>query len=59
MAATEQQLASMSRDDMEWKLNRAYEILQDAGSHYVVDSVKDVPAVVRDINRRLACGERP
>ncbi|KAG0708499.1 Phosphonoacetaldehyde hydrolase-like protein [Chionoecetes opilio] len=59
MAATEQQLTSMPREDLELKLSRAYDILHEAGSHYVVDSVKDVPAVVRDINRRLASGERP
>ncbi|XP_050715403.1 phosphonoacetaldehyde hydrolase-like [Eriocheir sinensis] len=59
VAATEEELASMPREDLQRKLNRAYEILHDAGSHYVVDSVKDVPAVVKDINRRLASGERP
>lgn len=59
MAATEEQLASMPREELERKLNRAYDILHDAGSHYVVDCVKDVPAVVKDINRRLASGERP
>lgn len=59
MAATEEELASMPREDLQRKLSRAYEILHDAGSHYVVDSVKDVPAVVKDINRRLASGERP
>uniref|UniRef100_A0A0P4VYG8 Phosphonoacetaldehyde hydrolase n=1 Tax=Scylla olivacea TaxID=85551 RepID=A0A0P4VYG8_SCYOL len=59
VAATEEQLATMPRQDLEWRLNRAYDLLHDAGSHYVVDSVKDVPAVVRDINRRLTLGERP
>lgn len=59
VAATEEQLATMPRQDLEWRLNKAYDLLHDAGSHYVVDSVKDVPAVVRDINRRLALGERP
>lgn len=59
VAATEEELASMSSEDLKRKLSRAYDILHDAGSHYVVDSVKDVPAVVNDINRRLASGERP
>nr|XP_045596219.1 phosphonoacetaldehyde hydrolase-like isoform X1 [Procambarus clarkii] len=59
VAATQQELDTMAKDDLERRLSRAYELLQDAGSHYVVDSVRNVPAVVRDINRRLAAGERP
>ncbi|XP_037797717.1 phosphonoacetaldehyde hydrolase-like [Penaeus monodon] len=59
VAASQEELNRMPRQDLERKLRKAYEILQDAGSHYVVDSVKDVPAVVKDINRRMAMGERP
>lgn len=59
VAASQEELVRMPRQDLERKLRKAYEILQDAGSHYVVDSVKDVPAVVKDINRRMAMGERP
>jgi phosphonoacetaldehyde hydrolase len=35
------------------------DILRKAGAHYVIDSVADLPAVVDDINVRLARGERP
>ena len=35
------------------------DILRKAGAHYVIDSVADLPAVVDDINARLARGERP
>ncbi|XP_042238501.1 phosphonoacetaldehyde hydrolase-like isoform X2 [Homarus americanus] len=59
MAASQHELNIMPHEELERKLTRSYEILHDAGSHYVVDSIKDVPAVVRDINRRLAAGERP
>lgn len=59
VAATQRELDTMPKEDLQRKLTRAYEVLHDAGSHYVVDSIKDIPAVVRDINRRLASGERP
>lgn len=38
---------------------RAYARLHAAGAHYVVDSIADVPAVLDDIDARLAKGERP
>ena len=45
--------------DRQRRLERAYQRLASAGAHYVVDGIGDVPAVVDDINRRLASGERP
>ncbi len=33
--------------------------LKRAGAHYVIDGVADLMAVVRDVERRLARGERP
>ena len=33
--------------------------LSGAGAHYVIDSVRDLPPVLDDIERRLAAGERP
>ncbi|MBT5266333.1 MAG: phosphonoacetaldehyde hydrolase [Rhodospirillaceae bacterium] len=35
------------------------EILRKTGAHYVIDSIVDLPAVIDDINTRLARGERP
>ena len=35
------------------------EILRKTGAHYVIDSLIDLPAVIDDINARLARGERP
>jgi phosphonoacetaldehyde hydrolase len=40
-------------------LDRAYTRMQQCGAHYVVDGIWDVPAVLDDINARLARGERP
>ncbi|XP_076041229.1 phosphonoacetaldehyde hydrolase-like [Oratosquilla oratoria] len=59
MAASEEELDGMPEIEMERKLSRAYEILQDAGSHFVIDSVADLVPVINEINRRMANGERP
>jgi len=55
----EEEIAALSPEDYQRKLARSYEILANAGAHYVVDDITSVPRVVEDINRRLALGERP
>ncbi|XP_064121029.1 phosphonoacetaldehyde hydrolase-like protein [Macrobrachium nipponense] len=59
VAASQEELDSMPLEELERKLQNAYERLQDAGSHYVIDTIKDLPDVIRDINRRMAMGDRP
>lgn len=34
-------------------------LVAESGAHYVIDDLQDLPAVVDDINRRLAAGELP
>ena len=41
------------------RLERGYARLRDAGAHYVVDGVADAPALLDEIEGRLARGERP
>lgn len=41
------------------RLDRAYERMNQAGAHYVVDSIEDVLPCLEDIDRRLASGECP
>ena len=38
---------------------RVTPIFEDAGAHFVIDTVADLPAVLRDIEERLALGLRP
>ena len=38
---------------------RARETLRDAGAHYVIDSVRDLTSVLKEIDLRLASGVRP
>lgn len=40
-------------------LSRSYDILSSAGAHYVIDDISGLTAVIDDINRRMANGERP
>jgi phosphonoacetaldehyde hydrolase len=34
-------------------------LIRESGAHYVVDDLRDLPAVIADINQRLAAGENP
>ncbi|XP_076324150.1 phosphonoacetaldehyde hydrolase-like isoform X2 [Tachypleus tridentatus] len=59
MGLTEQQLDDLSQLELKQKLGHAYEILINSGAHYVVNTVVELPLVIKDINRRLAGGEKP
>ena len=49
----------MPKKEIARRNNLTKEILQQAGAHYVVDSIAELPKVIDDINKRLARGERP
>jgi phosphonoacetaldehyde hydrolase len=34
-------------------------LIKESGAHYVIDDLRDLPAVLSDINQRLAAGENP
>ena len=55
----EQEIAALEPQVLQEKLDRAYRRLYQAGAHYVVDGMWDVPAVLDEISARLAHGERP
>lgn len=59
VALNEEEISKLSAEDYERRLQRAYSILANAGAHYVIDTINDLPPVVEDINRRLAAGETP
>jgi phosphonoacetaldehyde hydrolase len=50
MSATE--LASREQASKE-------KLIKESGAHYVIDDLRDLPAVIADINQRLAAGENP
>lgn len=51
--------ATLSEADMQHRMAKTRKILQEAGAHYVIDSLIELPAVIDDINARLARGEKP
>lgn len=56
---TEEDLDKMDPDQLEVLVEKARKILRDAGAHFVIDTIKDLPPVVEEINRRLAMGLSP
>ncbi len=55
----EEEINKLDTDVLERKMARAQKRMWQSGAHYVVDGIWDVPAVLDDINARLARGERP
>jgi phosphonoacetaldehyde hydrolase len=53
------EIEQMDASSVAVTVDRARKKLGAAGAHYVVDSVMDIPHVVRMINERLARGEKP
>ena len=50
---------SLSEAEMQRRLAYTREILIKTGAHYVIDTIDELPAVIDDVNARLAKGERP
>lgn len=51
---------SMSPEELAVKEQASKEkIIRESGAHYVIDDLRDLPAVIADINTRLASGENP
>jgi phosphonoacetaldehyde hydrolase len=50
---------ALSHDEQNAYRQKAEQRLFNIGAHYVIDSVADLAAVIVDVNRRLANGEKP
>jgi phosphonoacetaldehyde hydrolase len=51
--------ATLSEAEIQRRMAHTRKILLESGAHYVIDSLVDLPAVIDDINARLARGEKP
>ena len=49
----------LSDTEIARRMENTRDILLKTGAHYVIDSLVDIPAVIDDINARLARGEKP
>ncbi len=59
MGLNEKKIEALDPGVRERKLERAYTRMAQAGAHYVVDGIWDVPPLIDAINERMARGERP
>lgn len=59
MGLTPAELEKLPASERARRTDAIREKLLDAGAHDVIDSVRDVPALIDDINARIAAGERP
>jgi phosphonoacetaldehyde hydrolase len=50
---------TLSEEEIARRMAHTRRLLEQAGAHYVIDSLVDLPAVIEDINARLARGEKP
>jgi len=50
---------SLSEAEIARRLALTRKILSQCGAHYVIDTFDQLPAVIADVNERLARGERP
>jgi 2-aminoethylphosphonate-pyruvate transaminase len=55
----EDELAALPAEERRGRIAAARERLSAAGSHFVVDGIHEVPAVLDELDRRLARGETP
>lgn len=56
---TEEAMKKMDPKELSQKVESARKSLYKAGCHFVIDTIKDLPPVVEEINRRLAMGINP
>ncbi len=50
---------TLSQEELARRMDHTRKILQQSGAHYVIDSLVDLPDVIKDINARMARGEKP
>lgn len=50
---------NLSTEEKDHRKAKAYKNLYDAGAHFVIDSIADMPSVIDEINQRLANGQKP
>ena len=50
---------SLPETEMQRRIAFTRETLRKAGAHYIIDTIEELPAVVEDVNARLARGEKP
>jgi len=56
---TEDEMDKADKKELEAKVENARSILRQAGAHFVIDTTRDLPPIIEEINRRLSLGLKP
>lgn len=59
LGLTEEEVHALSADEKTSALQRVERKLYEAGAHYVIEGIWDLPKIVDDVNAWLAKGKRP
>lgn len=59
LGLSEAEVAALDHQTLQDRLKQAYQRLYQAGAHYVVDEIGDIPAILDEIAVRLHRGEKP
>jgi phosphonoacetaldehyde hydrolase len=59
LGLSEAEVNALPASELASRLNAASHRLLQAGAHYVIPEVAHLPAIITQINERLARGERP
>jgi len=59
VALTAEELSALPEHSQRERIDRAAKTLSQAGAHAVIESIADVPALIAQLETRLAAGERP
>lgn len=59
LGLTYEQYKALPQDRLEQERQRIGRMFEGARPHYLIDTIAELPAVIRDINARLARGEMP
>lgn len=56
---TEGEMEKMDKTELAAKIQHATNLMYQAGAHFVIETVNDLPAVLEEINKSLALGLKP
>ena len=59
LGLTYEEFKALSEDKLQVERERISKMFADSRPHYLIDTIADLPAIVEDINKRLANGEMP
>jgi len=59
VAMTEEDMKTADKEILAAKIDKAREILYQAGAHFVINTTCDLPPIIEEINKRMKLGLRP